>query len=325
MRRLAQVAGILLSLAASGYFCVFVYNTGTRYDARALFSWPLATGAALVALGYVAIIPISSWAWERLLQSMGVRIPLLRLNMILGVTQIAKYIPGNVVQLLGRSAMSIRRGVPPAATVVTLVVETALTFAAAIVVGVLGLCLYARGMPAVLLSQPRILGLAVLAAILALLTPAVVIRFLPAIARRISPRFGMAQNLALPAPSALAAAFAAYSLNYVLIGLGLYATVVAVAGAVPGMWALCIGVFALSWALGAVAPGVPAGLGVREGAMAAFLSPALGGPAALQVIIGFRIATTVGDLLALAWGGSIFLQDRMNAVTSLAPGPDSDH
>jgi uncharacterized membrane protein YbhN (UPF0104 family) len=63
-----------------------------------------------------------------------------------------------------------------------------------------------------------------------------------------------------------------------------------------------IGAFASSWLLGFLAPGAPAGLGVREAALALWLEPALGAPSAVLLIVLLRVATTLGDLGNFAWG-----------------------
>lgn len=311
MKRWARIAGILLSVAAGGYFLAFAYHTAARTDLRTLFKWPMLGAVALTALGSTVIIPASSWAWGRLLLSVGVRVPAMRLNSILGISQIAKYVPGNLAQVVGRSAMSIASGAPSAAIFVTIAAETILSFSAAITAGVLTLLLYARAMPDPPFEPADLAGITVFAMLVAVLTPVAAIRYLPGVLSRMTRLVGKWLGVITPSAAAMMAAFAVYLLNYVIMGLGLYATVVAAAGKQPGEWALAVGVFALSWLLGAIAPGVPAGLGVREGAMSALLSTAIGSPQALQAIVAFRIATTLGDILALAWGAGLGLVTRL--------------
>jgi uncharacterized membrane protein YbhN (UPF0104 family) len=62
------------------------------------------------------------------------------------------------------------------------------------------------------------------------------------------------------------------------------------------------GAFASSWILGFVAPGAPAGLGIREAILSAWLSGALPAEQVVLLVVVLRIATTLGDLFSLAWG-----------------------
>jgi hypothetical protein len=106
--------------------------------------------------------------------------------------------------------------------------------------------------------------------------------------------------------SASAAAFLAYVANFVVVGAGLYGVASVVAGGAPAGLPFFVGVLALSWIAGFVAPGAPAGLGVREGVMAALLSPTVDGARALETIVAFRVATTLGDLLGFGWGAALY-------------------
>jgi hypothetical protein len=58
---------------------------------------------------------------------------------------------------------------------------------------------------------------------------------------------------------------------------------------------LLSGAFALSWIVGYITPGAPAGLGVREVVLVSLLTPALGGGNAVGLSLALRLATTIGD------------------------------
>jgi hypothetical protein len=61
------------------------------------------------------------------------------------------------------------------------------------------------------------------------------------------------------------------------------------------------GAFAGSWILGFVAPGAPAGLGIREAILSAWLSGSLPPAQIVLLVIALRIATTLGDLFNFMW------------------------
>lgn len=310
MRRLLRLSGLLLGLAASAYFLAFAYRAAAGFDARSLGTLPTVLAIAFASIAYASVIPTSSWAWGRLLRSIGVPFPTLELNAILGTSQIAKYVPGNVGQHLGRLAIAVERGVPASAVLLTLLAETLLAVAAALVVGVLALAIAGRGPAAVTVGHPK--GIAFLALFLAVLLAGL----LPAVRRSLVRQRWLAPYLAAARPAeagarrALGVAFLCYLVNHVVVGLGLCGIAFAAGQLSPSTVFLFVGAFALSWVAGFVVPGAPAGLGVREGVLAALLAPPLEGGAALRIIVAFRVATTLGDLVGLAWGAGLWLAGR---------------
>jgi len=307
LRRLLRLLGVLFGLAATSYFVVVLYRTLTLDGAKPLLTLGMVRVLSLAAIVYALVVPSTGWAWGRLLRGVGVAAPTLHLSMIIGITQIAKYLPGNIGQHLGRFAMAVERGLPPNDVLVTLATEAILAIGAAVGVGATVLSIARPGAPAHVLVPPSQLALLALGtvAVLALLLnlrqrlPKLILGFLPAPASQL--------RIQLPRPGSLCAAFGAYVLNFFLGGAALYSLASAVAAAPPSALLLCIGTFALSWVTGFVVPGAPAGLGVREGVMVALLTPALDAGSAIKVVIAFRIVTTLGDVLGLMWAASILL------------------
>lgn len=327
MRALLRLGSILLGIAVSVYFVIFAHRTATRYDLQSLCTWPVVVAIAIAAIGYASIIPTSSWAWARLLRGTGVRFPILQLNMIMGIAQMAKYVPGGIGQHLGRTAMSIQRGMPASALFVTLVSEMLLAIAAAMVVGLVGLVVAGRRMATLPPRHSQAAALAALCLAIALVGLLLAVRRSPGLARRVALHLAATRPVQAPRGRALGTAFVAYLLNYIVIGVGLYGIAFAVIRVPLASAPLFVGAFALSWIVGFVVPGAPAGLGVREGIMAALLTPPLAGARALEIIVAFRVATTLGDLLGLAWGVTIYLVERRTTAGSVvvSPGGDGKH
>jgi len=63
---------------------------------------------------------------------------------------------------------------------------------------------------------------------------------------------------------------------------------------------LATGVFALAWVVGFLAPGVPAGLGIREAIFAAGLALELNAGSAIILAAGHRVITGIGDGVVFA-------------------------
>jgi uncharacterized membrane protein YbhN (UPF0104 family) len=106
----------------------------------------------------------------------------------------------------------------------------------------------------------------------------------------------------LPGPRATFGALAAYVFNYLIIGLGLW--LLASAMGLPDAfdYGLVTAVFALSWVLGFLAPGAPAGLGAREGIMLLLLNGSASGQSVVIFVLMARVVTMLGDALCFCVG-----------------------
>jgi uncharacterized membrane protein YbhN (UPF0104 family) len=97
-----------------------------------------------------------------------------------------------------------------------------------------------------------------------------------------------------------------------MIGYGLWLVAGSLTPAgvlVPGP-VFFIGAFASSWILGFVAPGAPAGLGIREAMLSAWLSGVLPPVEVVLLVVALRIATTLGDLINFIWGSVVLFRQR---------------
>lgn len=296
LRLLGFVVGAALLLYFL-YFCAVSFDWSAL---RRLASWPTALAWLAATLLYCTVVPASAMAWRRLLPE-GRKRGFGELCGIMGATQLAKYVPGNVAQFAGRSALSLGRGMPLPDFVASVTVETVLAVLAGLIVGMWG----ARvGMA---LPAPAWVGHAlpwgVAALTIGLLaTP----RLLALLERPMQRRPWLsgvsALRASLPGLPAQAFAIAAYCGNYLLIGVGLLLLSRGV-GLSFG-YAELTAAFTLSWLIGFFSPGMPAGIGTREGAMALLLGGSGSGNAELAgIVLAMRLATISGDLAWFAIGG----------------------
>jgi hypothetical protein len=255
-------------------------------------------------------------AWRGLLKGLGVRRTWRELFGIVGITQFAKYVPGNVAQYIGRVGMSLARGIPARPLAVTVILETLLVIAAAVVMGVGTGALSEIGLQAVRRhgAQLALIGLLVVLAIAGLF---VFRRVAPALLRRFAPKYAPALDGALlPPQTCLARAFVLYCCMYVVMGIGLILLAHFLLPDAPSDYWLLIAVFALAWVVGFVTPGAPGGLGVREGLMLLMLAPVFSAASASVLVIALRIATTLGDVLILAAGMAMLPRNQGAASAS---------
>jgi len=327
MKRWVRHFGLLVGLVATVAFAFYAMHTLRGQDLSQYVSVSAIAGIGIAAMGYSLIIPISSLAWRRLLSDMGVDKSWGELSIIMGVTQLAKYIPGNIGQHVGRAAMSLGRGIPLRPYGISVVSEAVLAVIAATVIGVTGCAL--SGMSTTILRQHGALTLS----IFMILACASALAIIPArhILPRLLQRLTARQNndgvhVALPHISALVYALIAYLLNYVIFGVGITVMALLLLPNQQAQWLLLTGSFALAWVIGFFTPGAPAGLGVREGLMLAMLQFSYAQPAALLIVIAMRLATTAGDIFCFAAGSTaLFLQRGRRHATAANHLTGNDH
>jgi uncharacterized membrane protein YbhN (UPF0104 family) len=303
MKTALRCLGWIIAAAIAGYFVWFVAQTFHMQDIAALTApWTIAA-ILLAACLSALIIPISGKAWTILLRSQGETWRPARLITIMAVTQLAKYIPGNVAQHIGRAAMSLRHGMKLRAFTASVIQEMVLAVAASITVGVCLMMLSPLGIAQIPIAYRTIVLIALFAAIGTVLVLARGSSLLPARVRR-HRWFSQALRVTGPSPGVKTTAFvfSAYCLNYLLIGVGLWFIGQALGLASSGAYALLTGTFCLAWLLGFAMPGAPAGLGVREGVMALLLSGAVPDHQILALVLAIRLATLAGDALCFGFG-----------------------
>jgi|GEM_PF-388432 len=323
MRRTLHLLGAVLAVAALAYFAVHASRNLVGHDLRQLLSpGAIAAGAALTML-YTVLTPITALAWAWLLRSLGQPARFTTTAPILAATQFGKYLPGNVAHHLGRVVVARAHGLGTGPVVLSMAYETLLVVVACAHVGALTLLWHP---PAELAEWPLArhrgaIAIAVSVGALGLMAAA------PAIARLLarlrSGGTGPAMMRTRPGWGATLACYLSYALNFVLVGFGLWlvAGTLASADATVANLVLLIGAFASSWILGFLAPGAPAGLGIREAVLSVWLGAAFGAATAVSLVIVLRIATTLGDLLNFLWG-SFVLARRSRRERSVASDPE---
>jgi hypothetical protein len=308
MKRWIRHFSLLLGVVATVAFVFYTVRTLRGQDLSQYVSASAIAGIGIAAVGYSLIVPLSALAWRRLLGDMGVSRCWSELSIIMSVTQLAKYIPGNVGQHIGRAALSAARGIPLQPYGISVISEAALAVLAATITGLVGCGL--SGMSSGILKGHEAMAVPVVLILTGALVLAafLVRRTLPVLLHRLAPNRDMdvAQDV-MPHKEGLAYALGIYILNYLVFGTGITIMVLMLLPGQHAQWLLLTGCFALAWVIGFFAPGAPAGLGVREGVLLALLQFSYARPDALLIVIALRLATTAGDILCFLGGSAAFL------------------
>ena len=296
MKRLWRVAGTVIAIGLMAYFLWFAWR---NLDPRILVTTLKQPGTLLAlflaTLGYMTIYPVTGLAWRQLLLRQGQNRSATELTQLIGIAQLAKYIPGNIAQHASRATLALKRGIPLQPYVASVIQETLLASAASVIVGTL---LLASTAPAPSLAEYRWVLLLLLAGSIGG-TLLFCINLPPSESQRLPARL-IRMIGGLPGPAATLKALAAYSCNYLMIGLGVWLLALSLGLADDIDYPLATAAFALSWILGFLAPGTPAGLGAREGIMTLVLQGHGSSHQIVQLVLLSRVASMSGDLLSFA-------------------------
>lgn len=246
--------------------------------------WPrLIASGALEALVYSGLVV----SWRHILARLGGTLSIADAHRVWYLANLARYVPGKVLQLAGTAYMVRAKGVSPVLGVASSMVAQAFVLGTGCAVAALTLpetVNGAFGLPAGSLVAAVFL--------LVLLTPAygAVMR----LGLRLARRPGHFQAVPWRERAGLAAG---YFVLWILMGLSFWLFLSAVtpvaADAVPGI----VGVRAAGYLLGYLAVFVPGGLGVREGVYALLLGLYIPPTIAVAAAILARLWTTVVEVL----------------------------
>ncbi|MBD0273551.1 MAG: hypothetical protein ICV73_16685 [Acetobacteraceae bacterium] len=203
------------------------------------------------------------------------------MHAVYGRSQIAKYLPTNVLHIAGRHIMGRVLGIGHAHLIRAALLEAA----------GLALC---GGLLALPLLASRSAWLALPAVALTLTAVVAAARARSVVLLRRLPEFGAALLL--------------YLAFFLVCGAILWLLTMAVGGAAPdaagvagtaGLTGLarCVSINALAWLTGFVAVGAAAGVGVREAVLIACLVGLTGAPEASAIALALRVISTAGDAL----------------------------
>lgn len=266
--------------------------------ALSALSWAV-LGAALVAsLAYVGLTML---AWRVILADLGSTLTLGESSRVFFVSQVGKYLPGGVWNVVAAAEMGTEHAIPRRRSVAVMVVSILVS----IVTGM------------------ALAGVAVLAGPaevresywwVALTTPFLVASLAPPVLNRIlvlALRLTRRPPLEHPLTTRSTLLASGWSvLAWMVAGAQVWMLAVASGlEATPATLALSIGGYALAWTIGFLAVVVPAGVGVREGVLGLVLAGSLGGGGVVVTVLLSRVLLTVADL-ALGAGAALTMRRR---------------
>lgn len=260
-RNLFKLAQWIFAAAVLFFAARSLATQWTKVEARLLhvqFGWQWIGAATVVVLLTFALL---IEGWRRVMGAWDSHLPFGQAARIWFLSSLGKYVPGNIWSLTAMGVMARGRGISALAAAGSSIIMQAVSLVTgAAIVMITG---------AQLLGQPVLVGISVLILIGVLLSAP---RFLPPVTVWIGSIIGKeVAPPSVPATSIWTAAIAS-ALSWLLYGFAFQLFVHGLLGAAPGEISRYIAVYTAAYILGFISPIAPAGLGVREFTLAAFMT-----------------------------------------------------
>lgn len=287
LKRTLHWGGSAAAIAGIAFVALRLHDYGAEID-FARFDLTAWSWVAALALIYGLSNLMLALAWWNLLKQFGARTSRRWAVRVYGISQIAKYVPGNIFHLAGRQAMGMAAGLAGWPLAKSAVWELGLISATGGLFGLLALPLLVPGLPVT--ASAGLFAASIGIAVILLL------------------RF-----IGLPAARTFG-----WHVGFLVISALLFVGLVELLADNPdtgvGFWLPLGGAYVLAWLIGLVTPGAPAGVGVRELVLLFLLKGAVGEADLLLAVVMGRVVTVAGDLCF--FGVSILMNGRAeNAVS----------
>lgn len=303
--RLVRWLFFLLSFA---YLAHFAYTSFDLQDVGRWFAPESALHLLLSTVVFATTAAFSVLGWRILLAKLGHPTGLTGAATAVCLTQIAKYLPGNVGHHVGRVTLAkMRLDVPSATGVISILQEGAIACLAAILFGCLCILMAPADAFTVLQRQVHVgltvsMGMALQSVLilgLLALTMVNVLRY----------RLGAHRPPALqwllkitPSWPAVLASLPCYLAINALNGVAVWLVADSLTTVGAADLLILAGAYAIAWIIGFLLPGAPGGLGVREAALAMLLGGSYSPDIIFSLSVLSRLSTVLADLLIFAVG-----------------------
>lgn len=270
---LLKGAGIVLGFAGIG----FVIRKIIEYSGQIIFSdisFKHLIVLSVFVLLYAGFNILLAIAWQHILVYLGIKTDRKTAIRVYGLSQIAKYVPGNIFHFAGRQAIGQSKGWPASPLARSVLWELGLLAIAGSFYSILLIPLLLHSSVSIILSTVVFL----------LVVLVVAVAFRKWLNSEVAWAWCQHVLFLFMAASLFFGVFGVSSVGYA-VNLNL------------STYVLLVGVYVVAWLAGLVIPGVPAGIGVREAVFLWLLQNQLPAGLLLESILLGRLVTILGDVL----------------------------
>ncbi len=269
IKPLLHLAGNILAIIGIGFVCIKIWGYAGEINLARLTPalWTVVAG---LAIAYGCANLLLALGWQKLLAQLGQQTNTRWCIKTYGLSQIAKYVPGNIFHFAGRQAMGMSHGISGWVLARSTLWELALLC-------ISGSLFAALVIPALYPQIPTVWA-GVLFLLLVITSAALIQRIIGTYA---------------------AQAQLAYLLFLTISGL-IFAALIHITDTehIRNFGATSLaGAFVIAWLIGLATPGAPAGVGIREAILLIILNHSLPTEDILLAVMLGRIVTIAGDIL----------------------------
>lgn len=272
-KRIINYIGTVLALVGLIFIALKLYNYGVVaiFSKYSFFDWIIVGGLALV---YGLANTLLSIAWWRILSGLGTKVDCYWAVRTYAITQVTKYVPGNIFQFVGRQALGMAKGVPAWVLIKSSVWEIGLIAFCGSLFGILILPIF--------INNDYINTWVCLFFFLLTVSSAFIL-----IKKYLNPNFSNAllcyvYFLIISSILFLALIFLQNKLFEILTASNIF---------------IVCGAYIIAWLVGLITPGAPAGVGIRELVLLFLLNGIIEENNLLSTILLGRLVTIGGDVL----------------------------
>lgn len=280
-------ARVALLLLIFGFLIGFV---ATQWGRLPAFDWRFSPGWLALATVAVATLYIGQGElWRLILAMLGEQLDARAGRAVYAKSLIARYVPTNLLMVIGRVLLAERHGIEKQITVASMVYEVGLAVCGAVIAA----SYFVITLPPLQDEPARYAVLAIVPLALAVLQP----RLFRPLSDRILRRLGR-DPLARTIPFAkILLLVVLYLLTWTVMGLGLFAFASALHPLSIGDLPYVAASYPVGFCISVLTFVIPSGLGARDATLAAALAVVLPGAVATAIAVAFRIFQTAIELL----------------------------
>ena len=272
-KKLIHLAGSLLAVSGIIFVLLNLYKNGQNIDLNQL-SWYCIVCLLVLSLVYAFANSLLAAAWMQILLHLKMTIDFFSAYHIYGISQIAKYLPGNIFHIAGRQGLGMAAGISGWALVKSTVLELAMISSTA--------CLFSA------LVLPLFFNQLALFFSYAVFVVAVIVVFFTICSLKFAGKH-------------LGMAFLFYTIFLSISGSIFTVILLLLSENFLSFFIMpaIAGSFIIAWLIGLVTPGAPAGIGIREMVLLFLLKGKVTDADLLLAVILGRLVTVSGDLFFL--------------------------
>src|SRR5471030_1945996 len=270
MKKIFSLAGSTLAMIGIIFIAIRLhgYWRGAHLEKVHTSVWVI---IILLALCYSVINIFLALSWRSILLHLNVEVSKAWAVRVYGISQLAKYVPGNIFHLAGRQALSMAAGLPAKKVLTSSLYEQGIIIISGVTAGWIVLSALAPSFPLLMGISLLIISLMILLACL---------------------QFFLSKKMAIA--GLLQITFLIFS---AFIFVAILKNITHAEYLVPDVLFYAGGTYIIAWLAGLITPGAPAGVGVRELVILFCLSNIIPESELLLAVVLGRVVTVIGDVI----------------------------